>query len=91
VPADPVARSTATRFAYVDFDQRAVWGAAADRDILRTASSPHRGLDCRTPAEAHQSAMTDHQFQLLLRHLQVIIAILGVLTGVVIALAFAYL
>jgi hypothetical protein len=35
--------------------------------------------------------MTDHQFQLLLRHLQVIIAILGVLSGVVIALAFAYL
>jgi hypothetical protein len=35
--------------------------------------------------------MTDHQFQLLLRHLQVIIAILGVIAGVLIALAWTYL
>jgi hypothetical protein len=35
--------------------------------------------------------MTDQQFQLILRHLQVIIAILGVKAGVLIALALAYL
>ena len=35
--------------------------------------------------------MTDHQFQLLLRHLQVIIAILGLMAGVLIALALTYL
>jgi hypothetical protein len=35
--------------------------------------------------------MTDQQFQLLLRHLQVIIAILGVIAGVLIALALTYL
>jgi hypothetical protein len=35
--------------------------------------------------------MTDHQFQLLLRHLQVLIAILGVIAGVLIAFAWTYL
>jgi hypothetical protein len=35
--------------------------------------------------------MTDHQFQLLLRHLQVIIAILGLMADVLIALALTYL
>ena len=35
--------------------------------------------------------MTDHQFQLLLRHLQVIIAILGLMAGVLIALAWTHL
>jgi hypothetical protein len=35
--------------------------------------------------------MTDQQFQLLIRHLQVIIAILGVIAGVLIALAWTYL
>ena len=35
--------------------------------------------------------MTDQQFQLLLRHLQVIIAILGLMAGVLIALALTYL
>jgi hypothetical protein len=35
--------------------------------------------------------MTDDQFKLLLRHLQVIIAILGLMAGVLIALALTYL
>jgi hypothetical protein len=35
--------------------------------------------------------MTDHQFQLLLRHLQVIIAILGLMADVLIALAWTHL
>jgi hypothetical protein len=35
--------------------------------------------------------VTDQQFQVLLRHLQVIIAILGLMTGVLIALALTYL
>jgi hypothetical protein len=35
--------------------------------------------------------MTDHQFQLLLRHLQIMIAILGVIAGIMIALAWTYL
>jgi hypothetical protein len=35
--------------------------------------------------------MTDQQFQLILRHLQVIIAILGIIAGVLIALAWTYL
>jgi hypothetical protein len=30
---------------------------------------PHRVVDCPTPDQPYQSAMTDHQFQLLLRHL----------------------
>jgi hypothetical protein len=34
--------------------------------------------------------MTDDQFKLLLRHLQVIIAILGLMAGVLIALAWTY-
>jgi hypothetical protein len=59
-----------------------VGGTGADRDVLHTALSPHRDLDRRTPDEAHQSEMTDHQFRLLLRHLQVMIAILGLIAGV---------
>jgi hypothetical protein len=35
--------------------------------------------------------MTDQQFQLILRHLQVVIAILGVMAGVLIARALTYL
>jgi hypothetical protein len=35
--------------------------------------------------------MTDQQFQLLLRHLQVMIAILGVMAVVLIAFAWTYL
>jgi len=35
--------------------------------------------------------MTDHSFQLILRHLQVRIAILGVIAGVLIAFAWPYL
>jgi hypothetical protein len=35
--------------------------------------------------------MTDEQFKLLLRHLQVIIAILGIMAGVLLALALTYL
>jgi len=35
--------------------------------------------------------MTDDQFKLLLRHLQVIIAILGLMAGVLIAPAWTYL
>jgi hypothetical protein len=37
------------------------------------------------------SGMTDYQFQLILRHLQVMIAILGVIAGVLIAFAWTYL
>jgi hypothetical protein len=35
--------------------------------------------------------MTDQQFQLLLRYLQVIVAILGLMAGVLLALALTYL
>jgi hypothetical protein len=35
--------------------------------------------------------VTADQFQLLLRHLQVMIAILGVIAGIMIALAWTYL
>ena len=35
--------------------------------------------------------MTDDQFKLLLRHLQVIIAILGIIAGTLLALAWTYL
>ena len=34
--------------------------------------------------------MTDDQFKLLLRHLQVIIAILGIIAGTLLALAWTY-
>jgi hypothetical protein len=37
------------------------------------------------------SRMTDDQFKVLLRHLQVIVAILGVMAGVLLALALTYL
>jgi hypothetical protein len=45
----------------------------------------------RTRFLARVAGMTDQQFQLILRHLQVIIAILGVMAGVLIALALTYL
>jgi hypothetical protein len=35
--------------------------------------------------------MTDQQFQLLLRHMQIIIAVLGIMAGVLLALALTYL
>jgi hypothetical protein len=35
--------------------------------------------------------MTDDQYKLLLRHLQIVIAILGLIAGVLIALALTYL
>jgi len=35
--------------------------------------------------------MTDHQFRPILRHLQVMIAILGVIADIMIAFALAYL
>jgi hypothetical protein len=91
MPADPVAGTAAAQLACAVFAQLAVQGAAADRDVLRTASSPHCDLDCRTPDQALQYAMTDHQFQILLRHLQVIIAILGIMAGLLIALVWTYL
>jgi hypothetical protein len=68
----------------------AIYWQPPERDVLRTASSPHRVLDCPTPDQPYQSAMTDHQFQLLLRHL-VMIATLGVMAGVLLALALTYL
>jgi hypothetical protein len=86
VPADPVEGFTSTQLACADFAQLGVQSAAAGRDVLRTASSPHRVLDCPTPDQPYQSAMTDHQFQLPLRHLQVIIAILGLMAGMLLAL-----
>jgi hypothetical protein len=46
---------------------------------------------CPTPDQHYQSAMTDQQFQLLLRYLQVIVAILGLMAGVLLALALTYL
>jgi hypothetical protein len=66
-----------------------VQSAAADHDVLRLI--PHRVLDCPTPDQPYQSAMTDQQFQLLLRRLQAIIAILGLMAGVLIAPAWTYL
>jgi hypothetical protein len=41
--------------------------------------------------QARATAMTDDQFRLLLRHLQVLIAISGIIAGVLIALAWTYL
>jgi hypothetical protein len=35
--------------------------------------------------------MTDQQFQIVLRHLQVMIAILGLMAGVMLAFAWEYL
>jgi hypothetical protein len=42
-------------------------------------------------SSAETSRMTDDQFKVLLRHLQVIVAILGVMAGVLLALALTYL
>jgi hypothetical protein len=43
--------------ACADFAQLDVQSAAADRDVLHTALSPHRDLDCRTRTQACQSAI----------------------------------
>ena len=66
----------------------------ASQLVIRSwaALPPRRYLDCRCRDYACQDpSVTDQQFQLILRHLQVVIAILGVMAGVLIARALTYL
>jgi hypothetical protein len=42
-------------------------------------------------SQGREAEMTDQQFQLVLRHLQVMIAILGLMAGVMLAFAWEYL
>jgi hypothetical protein len=79
------------QLACADFAQLDVQSAAADHDVLRTASSRIASWIAQRLISLTNRPMTDHQFQLLLRHLQVIIAILGLMAGVLIALAWTHL